>query len=324
MASIFEQESLRSYNLEVGLIIKAMLQLACPKLRDCSTLASDPISAQSIVIKLGENAKRIKGCFPSQCSNGQFNLKLKNTGDLVAEALAIVSKQDDIGTLTSSAYLVGGLEKALRQLNPLPLVSEKKSTALGGGSGSGGMREFVVEFGKYSVELKKALVARIIREKYGIEAARVVRVLMHKGRLDEKHLAKFAMMTSKDSRELCLKLVASKILELQEIPKTNDRQPSRTFYLFFVDFRKLVLNFLFMIRKSQTNLMIVIDEEIKKRKGFLSKVNRTDVFEDMEGLLSKLERDELKKLEEKLEVLEVAKLRLERDAFILADLPVLP
>ncbi|PLW12968.1 hypothetical protein PCANC_07820 [Puccinia coronata f. sp. avenae] len=319
--SIFEQECFRSYNLEAGLIMRAMLILAEGKQKDGSDLVSDPISAQAIVMKLGQQSSIVKTCFPARAANGQFNLKLKNTGDLVAEMLSVMAKQDDLATSTSSVYVAGSLGKGLAQLNPLSVVSEKKNNVLGGGSGSGGMREFKIEYAKYSLELRKALVSRIIREKYGIEAARVVRILMHKGRLDEKHLAKFAMMTLKDSRELCLKLSAGKIIELQEVPKTNDRQPSRTFYLFFIDFQKLILNLTMMIRKSQTNLIIRIDHELKQRKNLVCKVNRTDVIADQEGLLTVWERADLKKLKTLIQVLEVAKLRLERDLFILNDLP---
>ncbi|KAH9441049.1 hypothetical protein MJO28_015973 [Puccinia striiformis f. sp. tritici] len=319
--SIFEQESLRSFNLEAGLVMRAMLILAESKQKDCSDLVSDPISAQSILMKLGSQSNIVKTCFPTRAANGQFNLKLKNTGDLVAEMLSVMAKQDDLATSTTSVYTPGSLDKGLTQLNPLAIVSEKKNNVLGGGSGSGGMREFKIEYARFSLELRKTLVARIIREKFGIEAARVVRILMHKGRLDEKHLAKFAMMTLKDSRELCLKLSAGKVIELQEIPKTNDRQPSRTFYLFFIDFQKLILNLTIMIRKSQTNLIIRIDQELKLKKTLISKINRSDVIHDQDGLLTVWERADIKKLNTLIQVLEVAKLRLERDLFILNDLP---
>lgn len=301
--------------------MRAMLMLAESKQKHCRDLASDPISAQAIVMKIGSKSNMVKTCFPNRAANGQFNLKLKNTGDLVAEMLSIMAKQDDLGTTTSSAYLIGSLDKALAQLNPLPIVSEKKNNVLGGGSGSGGMREFKIEYARYSIELRKSLVCRIIREKFGVEAARVVRVLMHKGRLDEKHLAKFAMMTLKDSRELCLKLLAGKIIELQEVPKTNDRQPSRTFYLYFVDFHKLILNLTMMIRKSQTNVIIRIDQELRKFKALIGKINRSDVYADQLNLLTVWEQADLKKIRKVLEALEVAKLRLERDVFILNDLP---
>ncbi|MBW0496044.1 hypothetical protein O181_035759 [Austropuccinia psidii MF-1] len=319
--SIFSQECLRWFNSDAAMVIKAMLSIAETKQRDCSDLVSEPISAQSIILKLGNRSKSIKSSFPITAANGQFNLKLKNTGDLVAELLSIIAKQDDLATSTSSAYLAGSLDKALSQLNPIPMVSEKQSNVLGGGGGSGGMREFKVEYGKYSVELRKGLVSKIIREKYGVEAARVVRILLNKGRLDEKHLAKFAMMSLKDSRELCLKLSAGKILELQEVPKTNDRQPSRTFYLFFIDFRKLILNLSMMIRKAQTNVIMRIEYELRKRKNLMAKSNRTDVIEDQDSYLTVWERAEIEKLKKIIEALEVAKFRLERDLFILNDLP---
>ncbi|KAG0147006.1 hypothetical protein CROQUDRAFT_43576 [Cronartium quercuum f. sp. fusiforme G11] len=322
--SIFEQECLRSYNTEAAFVMRAMLGLAEGKQRDCGDLVSaDPISAQSIVIKLGDKAKKLKSCFPPRAANGQFNLKLKNTGDLAAELLSILAKQDDLGNSSGSVFVAGSLDKLLGQVNPIGIVSEKKGNGVlgGGGSGGGGIREFNIEYGKYSVELRKALVSRIVRETFGVEAARVVRILMLRGRLDEKHLAKFAMMTAKDSRELCLRLSASNILELQEVPKTQDRQPSRTYYLFFIDFKKLILNLTAKLRKSQTNVIERIYHELENCKTLLAKVNRKDVYEDLETFLSVWEKAELERLKARLEALEVAKMRLERDVFILRDLP---
>ncbi|KAH9811402.1 hypothetical protein DFH28DRAFT_439360 [Melampsora americana] len=320
--SIFEQECLRSYNHEAALVMRAMLSLAEARQRDTQDLVSDPISAQTIVIRLGDQAKKLKTCFPSKASNGQFNLKLKNTGDLTAEVLSIISKQDDFGTSNTSVFVNGGLDKLLSQMNPIAMVSEKKgnSTTLGG-SGSGGMREFKIEYGKYSVELRKSLVTRIVRETLGIEAARVVRILLNKGRLDEKHLAKFAMMTLKDSRELCLKLSTQNIIELQEIPKTQDRMPSRTYYLYFIDFRKLNLNLINKLRKSQINIFERIYKELNTNKNLISKINRQDIFNDLNKFLSHWELIEFNRLRIKLQALEVSKIRLERDLFILRDLP---
>ncbi|KAI9630166.1 hypothetical protein KEM48_012196 [Puccinia striiformis f. sp. tritici PST-130] len=312
--NIFEQESLRSFNLEAGLVMRAMLILAESKQKIVVILSPLPKShtlteARSFVARfrsdlsainfneLGSQSNIVKTCFPTRAANGQFNLKLKNTGDLVAEMLSVMAKQDDLATSTTSVYTPGS-----------------------GGSGSGGMREFKIEYARFSLELRKTLVARIIREKFGIEAARVVRILMHKGRLDEKHLAKFAMMTLKDSRELCLKLSAGKVIELQKYRKQMiDNLVEHSTY--FYRFPKLILNLTIMIRKSQTNLIIRIDQELKLKKTLISKINRSDVIHDQDGLLTVWERADIKKLNTLIQVLEVAKLRLERDLFILNDLP---
>lgn len=134
-------------------------------------------------------------------------------------------------------------------------------------------------------------------------------------------LAKFAMMSLKDSRELCLKLSAASIIELQEVPKTQDRQPSRTYYLFFIDFKKLILNLSLKLRKSQTNTIERIYHELEACRVLLGKVNRKDVYEDLDNLLSIWEKAELTRLKSRVEALEVAKMRLERDVFVLRDLP---
>ncbi|KAH9443497.1 hypothetical protein Pst134EA_032882 [Puccinia striiformis f. sp. tritici] len=59
---------------------------------------------------------------PKRQKTGEVSLE----GDLVAEMLSVMAKQDDLATSTTSVYTPGSLDKGLTQLNPLAIVSEKK------------------------------------------------------------------------------------------------------------------------------------------------------------------------------------------------------
>lgn len=136
-------------------------------------------------------------------------------------------------------------------------------------------------------------------------------------------LAKFSLMPLKDVRLLCTKLLAASLIELQEVPKTADRAPSRTFHLFFVDFGKLCAHFLESLYQAQANVMARKAAERAKMEALIEKSARTDVKNDPK-LLTPFEREQLRGLERKLGALETAVLRIESDVFVLKELPWLP
>lgn len=127
-------------------------------------------------------------------------------------------------------------------------------------------------------------------------------------------------MTSKDVRELCLRLLSNSLIELQEVPRTANHDPSRTFFLFYVDFRKLCSQLLEDLYKAQANIQARKAEEYRKHQTLLEKSSRSDVKEDPK-LLSVWERRDLEALERKMEALTVGELRIEADVFVLNDLP---
>ena len=60
-------------------------------------------------------------------------------------------------------------------------------------------------------------------------------LLMTKGYLEQKQIADYAMQPTKDTRETLYKMLRSGLVVLQDIPRTADRAPSRTLYVWGAD-----------------------------------------------------------------------------------------
>ena len=74
-------------------------------------------------------------------------------------------------------------------------------------------------------------------------------------------MSELALMPYKDAKELLYTLYTENFLELQELHRTPDFSPLRTFYLFKVPLEKLTAKLLSVCYKAIFNLM-----EIRKAK----------------------------------------------------------
>ena len=145
-------------------------------------------------------------------------------------------------------------------------------------------------------------------------------------------------MAPKDVRPLLVALSADSLISTQEVPKSADRNPARTFYLWFVvqsldifpitnlccryaDFQKAYAKILGEVYKTLFNIMARRRAECEATDvaAVLAKRQRTDVSQD-EGLLTRLEREVLKIWEMKQEKLAILEIRIEDIVFLLKDL----
>lgn len=124
-----------------------------------------------------------------------------------------------------------------------------------------------------------------------------------------------------ETRDICARLFASSLLSLQEVPKSNERNPQRTFFLWFVDFPKCKA-------WLQDHFCKTLGQIIRRRlfeqnrKGLLlRKSERSDVKEDADGLLTDWERTSLASLHTVLEALTVVETRVVVDKFLLDHFP---
>ena len=143
-----------------------------------------------------------------------------------------------------------------------------------------------IDYQKLAVELRNQQVYSIIHDRFGNDALRLVRVLMGKGKLDEKGLQEIVLMSAKDLRQLLAKLKTAGFLELQEVPRENQRQPSRTIYLWFYDEDRVRRKIIEDTYKSMTRVLQRLKVERKKVRSVLDKAERTDVKGNEENLLA--------------------------------------
>lgn len=108
-----------------------------------------------------------------------------------------------------------------------------------------------VEFEIIGRRLRRHVLESVTRERHGNEGVRILRLLMDTGKMDDKQvcplffesrntglwlwqIAKIVMMAGKDVRALLTALAADSLISTQEVPKSADRNPTRTFYLWSV------------------------------------------------------------------------------------------
>lgn len=180
-----------------------------------------------------------------------------------------------------------------------------------------------VEFEIIARRLRRDIVEYVARDKHGPEGLRILRLLLDTGKMDEKQISKVVMLAPKDVRPLLVALSADSLISTQEVPKSADRNPARTFYLWHVDLQKAFSVILGNVYKTLYNIMARrrAEREISEVSVVLDKCERSDVSQD-ESLLTRLERDLLKEWQTKQTKLGVLEMRVEEIVFLLKDLAV--
>lgn len=131
-------------------------------------------------------------------------------------------------------------------------------------------------------------------------------------------VARLAFLSVKEAREVLGRLSAAQLIEPQEVPRTADRAPSRTLYLWFVDFNKVVTALIGHHYKALANVQAQRQHQLELRRGLVDKRERTDVRNDP-GLLTKRDKEQLEELDKTLEALAVAEQRLDEQLFVLRE-----
>jgi DNA-directed RNA polymerase III subunit RPC3 len=126
-----------------------------------------------------------------------------------------------------------------------------------------------------------------------------------------------AFLTVKDTRENISKLAAASFIEPQEVPRSADRAPSRTFFLWFVDYPKVIQALLRHHYKALAAIQAQKDYQLGAKKALVEKRNKNR-FDDSGLTVS--DRFQLKELEKVLEALTVGEMRIDQDIFVLRDM----
>lgn len=137
--------------------------------------------------------------------------------------------------------------------------------------------------------------------------------------LPPAQLARLAFLTVKDARESIAILSDADLIEPQEVPRTADRAPSRTYFLWHVDYTRVVTSLLGHLYKSLANLQAQKQYQLGLKSALVEKRERTDVRADS-SLLSKRDREQIKELDTKMEALTVAEMRIDQQLFVLKEL----
>lgn len=170
-----------------------------------------------------------------------------------------------------------------------------------------GNGDYYINFKEINNFMKIDLIGNTIKEKYGSNSMRLWKILLDKGKFDEKQIAKVALVSHLEARKCLFELLNAGYTYLQEIPKTVDRNTMRSTFLWYTDISKAEEQLVSECYKVLVNLKKRRKIEIEKLSKLIEKSERDDVKKD-NSLLSEAEiyaLEELKKILNRIDISEI-------------------
>ncbi|KAM4014205.1 DNA-directed RNA polymerase III subunit RPC3 [Anomaloglossus baeobatrachus] len=206
--------------------------------------------------------------------------------------------------------------------DPLPFV---------GRSGDSGGGTFVINLHKAIASLATSNLESIVQERFGSRCARIFRLLLRKRHLEQKQVEDFAMIPAKEAKDMLYKMLSVNLVTLQEIPKTPDHAPSRTFYLYAVNPLSSARMLLQRCYKTVANLIDRRQYETKENKRLLEKSQRVEAIiasmqatgaeesqlQEIEEMITTPERQQLDNLKRNVNKLDASEIQVDDTIFIL-------
>ncbi|XP_058876897.1 DNA-directed RNA polymerase III subunit RPC3 [Acipenser ruthenus] len=200
-----------------------------------------------------------------------------------------------------------------------------------GKSGDSGGGMFVINLHKALACLAKAALESVVQERFGSRSARIFRLLLRKRHLEQKQVEDFAMIPAKEAKDMLYTMLSENLVSLQEIPKTPDHAPSRTFYLYTVNPLPTARLLLQRCYKTVANLIKRRHYETKENKRLLDKSQRIEAIiasmqvtgaeetqlAEIEEMITAPERQQLQKLKQDVNKLDSSENQVDETIFLL-------
>ncbi|KAK3551260.1 hypothetical protein QTP70_013964 [Hemibagrus guttatus] len=197
------------------------------------------------------------------------------------------------------------------------------------GDSGGGM--YVVNLHRALANLARATVESVVQERFGSRSARIFRLLLRKKHLEQKQVEDFAMIPAKEAKDMLYTLLSENLVQLQEIPKTPDHAPSRTFYLYTVNQLPTARLLLQNCYKTVGNLIERRLFETKENKRHLEKSQRIEAIlaslqasgaeaaqlAEVEEMITAPERQQLEALRHHINKLDSSENQVDETIFLL-------
>ena len=94
---------------------------------------------------------------------------------------------------------------------------------------------YVINFTKFNEMLARRQIESIINTQYGPDATRIYRLLSSRELCEDKEVADIVMLRAKDSRMHLFQMHEERLVQMQEVSKSKDFDPNKTFYLWSVN-----------------------------------------------------------------------------------------
>ena len=183
-----------------------------------------------------------------------------------------VEKEDHLPVYNDERSRVELIRQHLLLLaeHPLGFVKYIKRTPTKG-------EQWTVNFRSVARQLRQMELENTIATRFGPGATRLVRIFQEKGKLDEKAITSIGLINQKLMRSILTAMHEAGHLELQEIPRDNARQPSRTMFLWYFEPERCRQKLLEETYKAVARCLQRAKVEKEAVQLTIDKANRTDV-----------------------------------------------
>ncbi|KAI1213686.1 RNA polymerase III subunit RPC82-domain-containing protein [Annulohypoxylon truncatum] len=137
--------------------------------------------------------------------------------------------------------------------------------------------EWTVDFEPLIQHLKFLELDTIIENRFGRQGLRLTRILREKGKIDDKTLPGLALMKKPDVHVKMAEMEMAGFLDVQEVPRDNNRAAARTIFFWFFDLDRTLQRILDNTYKSMVRCFQRLEVERQKKKGVLEMAERKDV-----------------------------------------------
>ncbi|OTA97205.1 hypothetical protein M434DRAFT_392163 [Hypoxylon sp. CO27-5] len=143
--------------------------------------------------------------------------------------------------------------------------------------GAAGFGEWTVDFEPLIQHLKFVELDTLIENRFGRQGLRLTKILREKGKIDDKTLPTLALMKKPDVHVKMAEMEMAGFLDVQEVPRDNNRTAARTIFFWFFDLDRTLQRILDNTYKSMVRCLQRLDVERRKKKDVLQIADRKDV-----------------------------------------------
>jgi len=253
------------------------------------------------------------------------NEKINTNAALIVKTMLRLSERYDKQSTRTSAISVDRLSRALPKNNEfvekddtvnqaeivkylIAMAKDVSEMVIKVGESDGG--SYSVNIENVVHILKQKTIESIIQEKFDLFTCRIFRILLYKKQLEQKNISELAMLPLKEVRERLYKMLAQNYVQLQEVPKSNDHAPQRTFYLWNVNLLEVKNLLLSEIYKTIINIQLRLRFEFDTSKDVIAKPPST---------LTDQEKQQVARLQRVADRLEASILHLDQSLMLLCD-----
>lgn len=272
--------------------------------------------------KQGQKSTKIRTKAKLSHSHDEDGDDVSSDGDLGTDQSEFVEEDEDAGMASEEEYMPDQIPmdgERIKMLNRFLELFVSDSLSLLRKVGTRSMGEWQVDFPHLVNILCELEIESTIQQKFGDLAPRLLRIIKDKVKVDEKALSTVALLKQKDIRHILTALHEIDVLDLQEVPKRLDRQPSMTYFLWGHNQERATATLSASILRAITRVQQRLQHELSRNSRLLDKSQRTDVRNRESEYLSKEELISLRRIRAVEEKMLAQSARLANSYSILAE-----